>query len=68
MIGVPPGRINRREPAPRPARYRYGAPEQAPKEERMKRHVRLEEIEKAGLGVLVEVEEEDGEQVLIWLR
>ena len=26
------------------------------------------EIEKAGRGVLVEVEEEEGDQVLVWLR
>ena len=32
------------------------------------RHVRLEEIEKAGLGILLEAEEEDGSQVLVWLR
>ncbi len=32
------------------------------------RHVRLEDIEKAGLGILVEAEEEDGGQVLVWLR
>jgi hypothetical protein len=32
------------------------------------RHVSLKELERAGPGVLVEVEEEDGEQVLIWLR
>jgi hypothetical protein len=37
-------------------------------EERLRRHVRIEEIEKAGLGVLVEVEEEDGGLVLVWLR
>jgi hypothetical protein len=36
--------------------------------ERVRRHVRLEDIEKAGLGILAEVEEEDGEQVLVWLR
>lgn len=35
---------------------------------RVRRHVRLEDIEKAGLGVLAEVEDEDGEQVLIWLK
>ena len=35
---------------------------------RVRRHVRLEDIEKAGLGILAEVEEEDGEQVLVWLR
>jgi hypothetical protein len=37
-------------------------------ERAVKRHLRLEDIEKAGLGVLVEVEEDDGEQVLVWLR
>jgi len=36
--------------------------------QRVRRHVRLEDIEKAGLGILAEVEEEDGEQVLVWLR
>jgi hypothetical protein len=35
---------------------------------RVRRHVRLEDLEKAGLGILAEVEDEDGEQVLIWLR
>jgi hypothetical protein len=30
-------------------------------------HLTLEQIEKAGLGTLVEVEEEDGDQVLVWL-
>lgn len=35
---------------------------------RVRRHVRLEELEKAGRGILVEVEEDGGEQVLIWLR
>jgi len=34
----------------------------------LRRHVNLKEIERAGLGVLVEVEEDDGEQVLVWLR
>jgi hypothetical protein len=34
----------------------------------VRRHVRLEDIEKAGLGILAEVEEEEGEKVLIWLR
>lgn len=37
-------------------------------ERAVKRHVRLEDIEKAGLGVLLEVEQDDGEQVLVWLR
>jgi hypothetical protein len=31
-------------------------------------HVRLEDLEKAGLGILAEVEEEGGNQVLVWLR
>jgi hypothetical protein len=35
---------------------------------RVRRHVRLEDIERAGLGILAEVEDEDGEQVLVWLR
>ncbi len=34
----------------------------------MKSRLRLEDIEKAGRGILVEVEEEDGDQVLVWLR
>ena len=32
------------------------------------RRLRLEDIEKAGLGILAEVSEDDGEQVLVWLR
>ena len=35
---------------------------------RVKRHVSLKDLEKAGLGVLVEVEEDEGDRVLIWLR
>ena len=35
---------------------------------RVKRRVPLEAIEKAGLGILAEVDEEGGEQVLVWLR
>jgi hypothetical protein len=34
----------------------------------LRRRVRFEELERAGPGVLVEVEEDDGEQVLVWLR
>lgn len=34
----------------------------------LKRHLRLEDIERAGLGILLEVEEDDGEQVLVWLQ
>jgi hypothetical protein len=34
----------------------------------LKRRIRLEDIEKAGLGMLVEVDEDDGEQVLVWLK
>jgi hypothetical protein len=30
--------------------------------------LRLEDLQKAGLGTLVEVEEDDGDQVLVWLR
>ncbi|MFI5183923.1 MAG: hypothetical protein ACHQNV_05970 [Vicinamibacteria bacterium] len=37
-------------------------------ERAVKRHVTLKDLERAGCGVLVEVQEEDGEQVLIWLR
>jgi hypothetical protein len=34
----------------------------------LKRRLRMEDVEKAGLGTLVEVDEEDGEQVLVWLK
>ena len=34
----------------------------------LKRRIRIEDIEKAGLGTLVEVDEDDGEQVLVWLK
>ena len=34
----------------------------------LKRRLRMEDIEKPGLGMLVEVDEEDGEQVLVWLK
>jgi hypothetical protein len=37
-------------------------------ERHVRQHLRLEDIEKAGLGLLAEVEDEDGEQVLIWLK
>jgi hypothetical protein len=30
--------------------------------------VRVEDLEKAGVGILAEVEEEGGNQVLVWLR
>jgi hypothetical protein len=33
----------------------------------VRRHLRLSEIEKAGLGVVVEIEERSGDRVLIWL-
>ena len=36
--------------------------------ERLGRRLRLEDVEKAGLGTLVEVEDDDGAQVLVWLR
>jgi hypothetical protein len=35
---------------------------------RVRRHVRVEDIEKAGLGILAEVVDDDGEQVLVWLK
>jgi hypothetical protein len=34
----------------------------------LKRRIRIEDIEKAGLGTLIEVDEDDGEQVLVWLK
>jgi hypothetical protein len=34
---------------------------------RAARRLRLEDIEQAGLGILAEVEEEGGDQVLVWL-
>jgi hypothetical protein len=36
--------------------------------EAVRRHLCLADIERAGRGVLVEVEEEGGDQVLVWLR
>jgi hypothetical protein len=36
--------------------------------ERVRSHLKLSELKKAPLGPLVEVEEEDGDQVLVWLR
>ena len=35
---------------------------------KLKGHLRLKDLEKAGRGILVEAEEEDGDQVLVWLR
>src|SRR5262245_23021700 len=35
---------------------------------RIRRHIRLEDLEKAGLGVMIEVEDDDGGQVLVWLK
>jgi hypothetical protein len=35
---------------------------------RVRKHVSLKDLEKMGRGVLVEVEEHDGEQVLVWLQ
>lgn len=35
---------------------------------RLRRRLPLEAVERAGLGILAEVEEEGGEQVLVWLR
>jgi hypothetical protein len=36
--------------------------------ERIRSHIKLSDIQKAPLGPLVEVEEEDGDQVLVWLE
>jgi hypothetical protein len=36
--------------------------------ERVSRHLRLDDLKDAPLGPLVEVEEEDGDQVLVWLK
>ena len=35
---------------------------------RVRSHLKLSELSKAPLGPLVEVEEEDGDQVLVWLK
>ena len=35
---------------------------------RVKRRVPIEVLDKAGLGILAEVDEDGGEQVLVWLR
>jgi hypothetical protein len=32
------------------------------------KNVRLEDLERAGRGMLVEVEDDDGSQILVWLR
>jgi hypothetical protein len=37
-------------------------------ERTVRRHLRFEDLERAGLGVLVEVEEEGGDLVLVWLK
>jgi hypothetical protein len=36
--------------------------------ERVRSRLRLKDIEQAGRGILIEVEEESGDQVLVWLR
>jgi hypothetical protein len=35
---------------------------------RLERRLRLEDLERAGRGVMVEVQDDDGSQVLVWLR
>ena len=35
---------------------------------RLEHRLRLEDLEKAGRGMVVEVEDDDGSQVLVWLR
>ena len=34
----------------------------------LRRRIRLADLERAGLGTYVDVEEDDGEQVLVWLK
>ena len=34
----------------------------------MRRRLPIEALDKAGLGILAEVDEDGGEQVLVWLR
>ena len=36
--------------------------------ERVRSHLRVRDLEQAPLGPLVEVDEEDGDQVLVWLK
>ncbi|MGD8894850.1 MAG: hypothetical protein PVJ73_02340 [Acidobacteriota bacterium] len=36
--------------------------------ERVRSHLKVSDLEEAPLGPLVEVDEEDGDQVLVWLR
>ena len=47
---------------------RRGDPDEERVKRALRRHVDLHEIERAGLGILVEVVEDGGEQVLVWLR
>ena len=42
--------------------------DQAKLERRLKKRVTLEQLEQASLGTLLEVEEHDGERVMVWLR
>ena len=42
--------------------------EEAEAAERVRSRLRLKDIEQAGRGILLEVEEESGDQVLVWLR
>jgi hypothetical protein len=35
---------------------------------RIRKHVRARDLDKAGLGILLEVEEDEGDRVLVWLR
>jgi hypothetical protein len=36
--------------------------------DKVRRHVKVEDLERAGLGTLVEVEEDGGDSVLVWLK
>jgi hypothetical protein len=37
-------------------------------QKRLEHHLRIEDLEKAGRGTVVEVQDDDGSQVLVWLR
>lgn len=50
------------------ADFDLGGDEGAVAGRKVKQHVRFEDLEKAGLGILLEVEEDGGDRVLVWLR
>ena len=50
------------------ADFDLGGDEGALAGRKVKQHVRFEDLEKAGPGILVEVEEDGGDRVLVWLK